>query len=707
MDLSLIAAFSIDWTWWGNLAQGILGLGLVILIHEFGHFAAAKLCGVKVEKFYIGFDPYGLRLFRFRWGETEYGIGAIPLGGYVYMLGQTDNPGKQAEEAERAKAAAAHGEAVDPEAAAVWDPRSYPAQTVPERMLIISAGVILNAVTAFFFATFAYLLGTDFVSAKVYETAPGTPAWEQDLGGGAEFTRIADVKEPRWDVDLRARVMLADLKKGLPSSLRRDGKDTEITLWPRKDRDDRPPTIGVLMPQLTKLMTYPRTTPENPDRIPAFWGSAAFKATPKFQSGDEVVRLNDTEIKDYNDVIRAEALYAGEPLKVVVRRREPAPEGASSSAEQAKAAPAKELTITIPPVKLLDLGLTMEVGPITGVQDGSPAKAAGILKGDVLKTINGEPLGDPLTLAERLRRQHAEPGKPWTVVVARTDGGKTEDKSFSITPREADRHEWGFRESSPVSVPTLGLAFHVRSTVAGVAAGGPADKAGVKPGDKLLRCIVTPPDVAGTPAELKKPATIEFAKNEADPFNWPFVALGVLQSRPADTKVKLEFEGGKTVELTPIESPDFYNSDRGLRFDIMTFERKAQDLQQAFQYAWTDTRDSLTQVYSFLRALFNGQIPPSNVGGIITIADQAGASAGAGFPKLLLFLMMLSCNLAVINFLPFPVLDGGHMVFLLYEGIFRKPPPEKLHGYLTTLGFFCLLGLMLFALGNDVMRLSK
>ena len=171
MDLSLIAAFSLDWSWWGHLAQGIIALGLVILIHEFGHFAAAKLCGVKVEKFYIGFDPYGLRLCRFRWGETEYGIGAIPLGGYVYMLGQTDNPGKQAEEAERARAAAAHGEPVDPEAAAVWDPRSYPAQTVPERMLIISAGVILNTITAFLFAQAFNVVWTLVIAAMLWGPA--------------------------------------------------------------------------------------------------------------------------------------------------------------------------------------------------------------------------------------------------------------------------------------------------------------------------------------------------------------------------------------------------------------------------------------------------------------------------------------------------------------------------------------------------------
>jgi membrane-associated protease RseP (regulator of RpoE activity) len=73
--------------------QSVLGLGFVIFVHELGHFLVAKACGVKCEKFYLGFDVGGLKLCSFKWGETEYGIGALPLGGYVKMLGQDDNRG--------------------------------------------------------------------------------------------------------------------------------------------------------------------------------------------------------------------------------------------------------------------------------------------------------------------------------------------------------------------------------------------------------------------------------------------------------------------------------------------------------------------------------------------------------------------------------------------------------------------------------------
>ena len=89
---------------WIAALEVALGLGFVIFVHELGHFTVAKMCGVKVEKFFIGFDIGGLKLFSFRWGETLYGIGILPLGGYVKMLGQEDNPAQLRKEMERATA---------------------------------------------------------------------------------------------------------------------------------------------------------------------------------------------------------------------------------------------------------------------------------------------------------------------------------------------------------------------------------------------------------------------------------------------------------------------------------------------------------------------------------------------------------------------------------------------------------------------------
>ena len=152
----------------GNLmafAGAVFGLGIVIFVHELGHFLVAKACGVKCEKFYVGFDvpisigPIKLpaALWKKQWGETEYGIGIVPLGGYVKMLGQHDNPQLAAAEAEKARLHKDNPDSTGDE----MDPRSYPAKTVLQRMAIISAGVIFNLIFGCLFAATAYMLGVN------------------------------------------------------------------------------------------------------------------------------------------------------------------------------------------------------------------------------------------------------------------------------------------------------------------------------------------------------------------------------------------------------------------------------------------------------------------------------------------------------------------------------------------------------------------
>ena len=93
-----------------------------------------------------------------------------------------------------------------------------------------------------------------------------------------------------------------------------------------------------------------------------------------------------------------------------------------------------------------------------------------------------------------------------------------------------------------------------------------------------------------------------------------------------------------------------------------------------------------------------------NLRGPGTIAAAATTMAMEGLPQFLLFLTLISANLAVVNFLPIPVLDGGHAMFLLYEGIFRRPPPEKMVFILSIAGLLFILGLMFFVISMDVFQ---
>ena len=174
MGMHLIAATSpIEWLW--VILQVSLGLGAVIFVHELGHFAVAKMCGVKCDKFFVGFDIGGYKISR-KWGETEYGIGILPLGGYVKMLGQDDNPANIAEQMKesqvRGESKIETKEIIGPDGNEYTvDRRSYLAKSVPQRMAIISAGVIMNILFAFLFAVIAFGLGVPYVPCIVSGTS--------------------------------------------------------------------------------------------------------------------------------------------------------------------------------------------------------------------------------------------------------------------------------------------------------------------------------------------------------------------------------------------------------------------------------------------------------------------------------------------------------------------------------------------------------
>jgi len=255
LDVVLIAV-TLSWELVWVIIEVMVGLGAVIFVHELGHFLVAKACGVKCEKFYIGFDIGGWKLFARRWGETEYGIGILPLGGYVKMLGQDDNPAKVAEEMERARLRTAEagsgGErSVTSDSAAhrqssfTLDPRSYPAKSVPQRMAIISAGVVMNLIFAVLFAAVAYGMGVPYRAAVVSDVVPGSPAWKAGLRAGDRIVQIGDSKDPRF-TDLQGRVALGDLQNGVPLVIERPGQPQPLSLSLRPEQGrGLVPTIGI------------------------------------------------------------------------------------------------------------------------------------------------------------------------------------------------------------------------------------------------------------------------------------------------------------------------------------------------------------------------------------------------------------------------------------------------------------------------------
>lgn len=709
--LPLFAAESF-WTdpnsWLAMLKVGVF-LGAVIFVHELGHFLVAKWCGVKCEKFYLGFDFFDIKigsvtilpraLVKFQWGETEYGIGIIPLGGYVKMLGQDDNPANARKEAERSRMAA--GEEEGGVQQVKLNPRSYQAKSVPQRMAIISAGVIMNLIFAVIFATVAYALGVSYTPCEIASTVPGDPAWKAGLEPGDRIIQLGRRGDPsdhlRFEMDLRTSVVMTGVGNNLDLLVRSpDGKERWVTVQPTQAPDYPIPTIG-----LSPMASL--TVAARPSIYPYF---PAGKASPAFQGGDKLtaVKVNTDdgpktiELNSYLDYQAALAAYPNDPLTFVVERKPPEDAGANQSPQTL------EIEVGVTPRK--GLGLLLKAGPISAIRGGSPAEKAGFQVGDRILKVNGEELVDPFALPHILSRLH---GEPIEVVVERSGDveGKpavagesaVEQVTIQVTP-EAPKSYVGLSVlGQEMHAEALGFVFPVLNEVAGVM--GPAVKEGIRAGDQIVAASYLPPpdsheEISTEPIDI-------------GPGKHSFLLVDdVVQFAEPGGKFQITYVRGdqeKTAILTPVEL-EGHNPERGLRLDPKTEIHTADSFGEAIALGGRETWESGLKVVVFLKKLLTGGVSVKHLGGPGTIAYAATAEAKEGIPRLLIFLTLLSANLAVVNFLPVPVLDGGHMMFLAFEGIRGKPLNEKWVMNLTVLGFAFVVGLMLFVIGLDVFRFT-
>ena len=126
---------------------------------------------------------------------------------------------------------------------------------------------------------------------------------------------------------------------------------------------------------------------------------------------------------------------------------------------------------------------------------------------------------------------------------------------------------------------------------------------------------------------------------------------------------------------------------------------KAPGARGALRLGWRETMSRTGMILQFLRSP-----RVQELGGPLTIGQVSGQAARVGLSAFLAFMALLSLNLAVLNLLPIPILDGGQVVFLVAEAVRRRPLSVQLRARLTQVGFFVLVGIMLLALRNDVLR---
>ena len=194
----------------------VILLGVMILIHELGHFWAALAVGVKVDTFSIGFGP---RLFGFHRGDTDFRISAVPFGGYVRMLGE--QPGDE--------------NAVDP--------RSFQAKPRWQRAIVIAAGPMMNIILAVGLVTGLYMYAyPKEVDTTITSIASDSPAAQAGLQLGDKIVKFAGDDHPTWDSIIGKEIVSAG--KPLPVTVERNGKDLNFMVAPRMDAKEGVGLIG-------------------------------------------------------------------------------------------------------------------------------------------------------------------------------------------------------------------------------------------------------------------------------------------------------------------------------------------------------------------------------------------------------------------------------------------------------------------------------
>jgi regulator of sigma E protease len=548
-------------------------------------------------------------------------------------------------------------------------------------MAIISAGVIMNVIFAFVIASIAYAFGVKEMACVVGQVDPGKAAWRAGVRTGDQILAVAGKKTVRYR-DLQTGISLGELEHGIPLLIRRPGIPQPLTIvvHPDKGPNDRPiPTIGIFSAHNLTLL----------GETPVFPGSAADKAAPKFEGGDKIIAVDNQPVHDQSQLNAQLALHPDRKLSVTVLRREN-PHPAAGAAVREKA-----VSIQLPPEHMKRLGLKLEMGEITAVQSGSPAEKAGLQRGDRIQQIDDTAIDDPETLAEDWQ---SKTGSAVTLKVWRQKKLLT----LQATLRPVDWIEDPGLKNSDMPWPALGITYQVLNRVRGVSKDSPAARTNIRPGDVIARATVYPPrQQADASGEVKQG---EFKVTFGDKGStWP-AFLYALQGILPGSRIELTMEDQRHVTMEPQTDLGWYNPERGLLFEPVTVDLKASSIAEAVELGGRETIDSTAMVFTVLRKL-GTQIPFDSVAGPLGIFAVTYQATQEGISRLLLLLTMLSANLAVLNFLPIPVLDGGHMMFLLYEGIFRKPANERVQLGLTYVGLVFILGLMFLVLGHDVWHL--
>ncbi len=329
------------------------------------------------------------------------------------------------------------------------------------------------------------------------------------------------------------------------------------------------------------------------------------------------------------------------------------------------------------------------IKPIVGtVTPNSPVAQAGITSGSEIVEVAGQKTLDWQDVNLALV---AEMGKPTVTIKT-----KLADSQF-IKAYQLDTSQWRYQpekknNQNSSAIASIGLqpfVPKVYNQIAFIQQGSPAEQAGLQVGDKFIAIAGQKTDDWQTFSKIIKQypnQTVDISVQR----NNKILQLSVL---PTAKKIQGNIVG--YLGISPKVDP--YPEEYRIELNYGVVDALSQSVQKTWQL--------VTLSFNMIGKLITGDVSVKNLSGPIAIAQGAGDSAGYGFVYFLGFLALISVNLGIINLLPLPVLDGGHLLYYLIELLTGKPVPEKVQEAGFKFGALALLGLMSIAIYNDLLRL--
>lgn len=278
----------------------IVTLGVLVFVHELGHFLAAKLCGMRVERFSIGFPP---RAFGKQIGETDYCVSWIPIGGYVKIAGMVD-------------------ESFDTEyAAAEPDPREFRAKPLWQKLLVLSAGVIMNLLLAIaIFWAVTYSQGRAVrETTRIGFVDSGSPAAVAGLQAGDSILSVNGKQVTTWE-DLQSDIFVESLSSDVMLQVLRDAS-TFSTVIPRGSLPETGPAALGISPAGTEIVIGSVSSGRPADAL-------------GLKPMDVILRINGHPVGSDSSVMRLVRSNAGKPISVEWRRGDTLMSGSTTVADE-------------------------------------------------------------------------------------------------------------------------------------------------------------------------------------------------------------------------------------------------------------------------------------------------------------------------------------------------------------------------------------